>query len=105
LSNYTISHGAAVSVGLVAAARLSVRLGFCDPALASRVEGVLVRHGLPTTYRDYAPAQIWQAMATDKKRRNRSLRFVLFRAVGDVFVSDQVPQSDVLAVLESVRAA
>jgi 3-dehydroquinate synthase len=105
LSNYTLSHGGAVSVGLVAAARLSVRLGFCEPDVAPRVEGVLARLGLPTTYRGYTPTQIWQAMATDKKRRDGSLRFILFRAIGDVFVTDQVSQSDVLAVLESLRRA
>jgi shikimate kinase/3-dehydroquinate synthase len=103
LSSYDLPHGKGISVGLVAAARLSTRMGLCDSTLATRVEGVLTRLGLPRTYQDHTPNHIWQAMAVDKKRRGRTLRFVLPRAVGDVFVTDRVKQSDVLNVLESLR--
>ncbi len=103
LSGYTLSHGQAVSVGLVGAARLSARLGLCESALATRVESVLARLGLPTSYQHYTPHQVWQAMATDKKRRNRTLRFVVMRGLGDVFVCDQVSKEDVLDVLTSLR--
>ena len=103
LGGYALPHGEGVSVGLAAATRLSARMGLCDPALAARVEGMLARLGLPTTYRGHTPAHVWQAMATDKKRRGKTLRFVLPRAVGDVFVTDQVTQADVLAVLETLR--
>jgi shikimate kinase/3-dehydroquinate synthase len=105
LSDYTLAHGAAVSVGLAAAVRLSARLGLCDRAVVSDVEGVLARLGLATTYRDGAPIDVWRAMATDKKRRGGRLHFVLLRAVGDAFVTDQVEQGDVLAVLETLREA
>jgi 3-dehydroquinate synthetase len=42
-------------------------------------------------------------MATDKKRRGKKLRFVLPRAIGQVEVSDQVPQAVALEVLERLR--
>jgi 3-dehydroquinate synthase len=103
LSDYALSHGAGVAIGLVAAARLATRLGACEPELAARIEGVLSRLGLPTTYRGHTPAQVWQAMSTDKKRRGKTLRFVLPRAIGDAFVTDQVAQADVLAILDSLR--
>jgi 3-dehydroquinate synthase len=103
LSGYALRHGAGVSVGLAAATRLSARLGLCDPALVARVESVLGHLGLPTAYHDHTPDQVWQAMATDKKRRGKRLRFVLIRAIGDVLVTDQVKQRDVLAVLEMLR--
>ncbi|NIM71065.1 MAG: 3-dehydroquinate synthase, partial [Xanthomonadales bacterium] len=53
LSGYALPHGEGVSVGLTAATRLSARMGLCDPALATRVEGVLARLGLPTTYQGH----------------------------------------------------
>jgi shikimate kinase/3-dehydroquinate synthase len=102
LSEYALAHGEGVSVGLVAASRLSAQMGLCDPGLAQRVEGVLADLGLPTRYRDHAPQQIWQAMATDKKRQGKRLRFILLRAVGDLLVTDQVRREDVLAVLETL---
>ena len=102
LSGYALRHGEGVSIGLVAATRLSARIGLCDAALAARVEGVLARLDLPTTYRGHTPAQVWRAMATDKKRQGKTLRFVLPRALGDVFMTDQVRQADVLDILESL---
>jgi len=103
LSGYALSHGQGISIGLVAAARLSARLGLCDRALAPRIEAVLACLGLPTRYQDFTPTQIWEAMATDKKRRGKTLHFILLRDVGDVFVTGQVRQRDVVAVLESLR--
>jgi len=111
LSGYAMSHGQAVAAGLVAAAHLSAQLGHCDPSLPLRIEAVLGRLGLPTRYEQYAPDQIWQAMATDKKRRGGDLRFVLLRGVGDAFLSEargrrqypEVTRGDVLAVLETLR--
>lgn len=105
LSGYTLPHGQGVSIGLAAAARLAARMGLCDPALARRIAGVLARLGLPTTYRDHTPAQVWQAMATDKKRRGQKLRFVLPHALGDVIVTDEVEKNGVLEILESLREA
>lgn len=103
LSDYSLSHGMAVGIGLVAAARLSARMGTCDDDLAPRIEQLLRRLGLPATYHGHTPQQVWQAMATDKKRRGKTLRFVLPRAVGDVFVTGDVRQADVLDVLTALQ--
>ena len=103
LSDYQLSHGEGVSIGLVAASRLSARLGLCSPDLSGRVERVLVRLDLPTRFHGYEPEQLWRAMATDKKRQGKSLRFILIRAVGEALVTDQVSQEDVLAVLETLK--
>lgn len=105
LSGYALSHGAGVSIGLAAAARLSKQLGLCSQGLADRVEGVLSSLGLPTKYQGFGPLEVWQAMDTDKKRRGKKLRFVLLRAVGDVLVTDQVTQKDVLSVLETLEGS
>jgi 3-dehydroquinate synthetase len=103
LSDYSLTHGMAVGIGLVAAARLSARMGTCDDDLAPRIEQLLRRLGLPATYHGHTPQQVWQAMATDKKRRGKTLRFVLPRAVGDVFVTGDVRQADVLDVLTALQ--
>ena len=103
LSGFTLRHGEAVSIGLVAAARIAVALGLCDETVVGRLVALLQRFGLPTRYEGYEPVEIWRAMATDKKKRGKKLRFVLPRAIGQVEVSDQVPQAVVLEVLERLR--
>lgn len=102
LSGYQLRHGEAVSIGLAAATRLAARLELCEPTLPERVENLLARLSLPIRAEGFAPQQVMAAMATDKKRIGRRLRFVLPRAIGDVDVFDDVPVDDVLAVLHEL---
>ncbi len=104
VSGYTLPHGQAVAVGLVAAATLAARRGLCDPDLPLRLRRLLDRLGLPTRLRGLAPEAVVAAMATDKKRRAGRLRFVLPRALGQVAVYDDVTEAEVLAVLAEVLA-
>ena len=48
VSGYSVRHGEAVAIGLVAAAHLSATLGYCDPGLQERIERMLSHLGLPT---------------------------------------------------------
>jgi len=102
ISGYTLRHGEAVALGMVAAAEMSADLGCCDAALPGLVRETLARLGLPARHA-FDPAAALSAMGTDKKRRGRSLRFVLIRQVGKVFVADNVPEAAVLEALESIR--
>ncbi|MCZ7541955.1 MAG: 3-dehydroquinate synthase [Anaerolineae bacterium] len=103
VSGYAWKHGEAVALGLVAAARLSVRRGLAAPDLAATVERAVVALGLPTRYAGLDPAALWDAMRHDKKFRGGSARFVLLRGVGAPCMADDVPRDEVIAVLESLR--
>jgi len=102
LSDYQLRHGEAVSIGLAAATRLAARLEECDPALVSRVEGLLTRLDLATRTSGPTPQQVLAAMRTDKKRVGNRLRFVLPRAIGDVDLFDDVPENAVVAVITEI---
>lgn len=102
VSGYTLPHGQAVAVGLVAAAELAAARGLCEPDLPRRVRGLLTRLGLPTSLPGPAPEAVLAAMATDKKRRAGRLRFVLPQALGRVAVYDDVTEAEVLAALARV---
>ncbi len=92
-------------MGLVAAAHLSARLGLCDPALPTQIEGVLQNVGLPTRIpADLSPVSLYQAMGHDKKKAAGRLRFVLLRGVGDVFVAESVAETAVLDTLSALQA-
>jgi 3-dehydroquinate synthase len=103
LSDYALRHGEAVSIGMAVAARVAVAHALAKPELEARILSCLRRHKLPTVLPDHAPKAIWQAMGSDKKRRGGRLRFVLPCDIGDVIVTDQVPQSLVLDVLNEMR--
>jgi shikimate kinase/3-dehydroquinate synthase len=101
LSSYTLRHGDAVALGMIAAAEMSAALGHCDAALPPRITAAIERLGLPTRHA-FDPAAALAAMGTDKKRRGRSLRFVLIRRIGEVFVAENVPEAEIRLALRAI---
>ncbi|MFP4194977.1 MAG: 3-dehydroquinate synthase [Desulfobacterales bacterium] len=80
-----LTHGEAVSIGMVAAARLSVRKGYLRESSAARIETLLERLGLPV-YTDFDPDEVSLALAKDKKRLDDRIYFVLLEEIGKSFV-------------------
>lgn len=104
VSQYAIRHGEGVAMGLMAAGRLSADLGYCPADLPARIEQTLMQLTLPTRIpKQYSPAQLYEAMGSDKKKVSGKLRFILLRDVGDVFVTDDVPREAVLEAIEAVQ--
>lgn len=84
-------HGEAVAVGLVAAARLSERLGLVSAAEVNRIRAVITASGLPVRLRvPLASRSLAQAMHRDKKVRQGQLRFVVLEAMGRAGTRDDV---------------
>lgn len=94
-------HGEAISIGQVAAARLSVRLLGLPPGEADRIERLFARAGLPTTLN--LPARdrrrLHQAMQLDKKVADGQVKFVLAKRIGEVRFGQPVSREVVEAVL------
>jgi len=104
LSGYALRHGEAVSIGMIAAARLAWHCGLATEGLGRQIEKTLERHGLPIECPPYAVADIVAAMGHDKKRQDGKLRWVLPRAIGDVVVRDDVPSDLVQDMLIEMGA-
>lgn len=103
VSGNTIRHGEAVAMGLVAAANLSTRLGYCSPELQKRIEHVLEKVGLSTRIpRSLSVETLLDAMMRDKKRVYGQFRFVLLKDIGRVFVTKVSSKESILATLQSV---
>ncbi len=102
VSEFSLRHGEAVAIGMVAASRMAVALGRCEPALAERIERLLERLGLPTRAPGYAVEAVYAAMGHDKKRAGKTLRFVVPQALGQVVVIDDPGEAVVKAAIAVV---
>ncbi len=109
LSSFRLRHGEAVSIGMVAAARIAVTMGVAEPSVTEQLGAVLTDWGLPV--RCAIPGRsrlqadgIWRSMAHDKKRRRGRLRWVLPSSIGEVTIRDDVGKEVVLAVLRDMGA-
>ncbi|MDX3978373.1 3-dehydroquinate synthase [Shinella sp.] len=98
-------HGEGVSIGMVLAHQFSARMNLASPDDGRRVEAHLREVGLPTTM-DQIPGglppaeRLMDAIAQDKKVKGGKLTFILTRGIGQSFVADDVPQSEVVAFLK-----
>ncbi len=101
-------HGEGVSIGMLMAYRFSARMNLASPDDAKRVERHLKAVGLPTEISDIPgdlpPTDVlMNAIAQDKKVKSGKLTFILTRGIGQSFVADDVPASEVLTFLDEMR--
>ncbi|MDO8578602.1 MAG: 3-dehydroquinate synthase [Dehalococcoidales bacterium] len=93
VSDFGISHGQAVAIGMVAAAKISNRMGMLSDADVARIKELIVRAGLPVELPLLEITRLMHAMKHDKKVLQGRIRFVLPRTVGEVVISDGVNNS------------
>jgi len=94
-------HGEAISIGQVAAAKLSARAAGLPPQDAARIEKLFVRAGLPAAIKLTARRQtaLIEAMRLDKKVSGGQIRFVLARKIGKVESGREVPPEWIREIL------
>lgn len=98
-------HGEGVAIGCALAFELSARLGLCSQESPSRVREHLRAMGMKTDITDIegdvgTPEMLVDLMAQDKKVLDGQLRFILARAIGESFVTSDVPKDAVLSVIK-----
>ncbi len=101
-SNYRISHGAGVALGLRASGLLALRTGRFNEGAHLRVLTLLTLLGMPMQTRLDSDA-VLAAMQSDKKKRGGKLHFVVPRAIGDVEYGVECSITQVRAVLAQMR--
>ncbi|WP_417808514.1 3-dehydroquinate synthase [Thioclava sp.] len=102
-------HGEGVAIGCALAFELSQRLGLCSQEAPSRVRAHLRNMGMKVDLCDIEgdlpdTDALIELMAQDKKVEDGKLRFILARAIGDSFVSSDVPRDVLAGVLDDALA-
>ena len=92
-----VTHGEAVAVGILLAARLSEAMGLAPKGLAARLETDWTACGLPTGV-PFDPATLTAAMTKDKKAEGDTIHFVLLSSIGQVEIR-KISASEATALL------
>ena len=96
------AHGEAVSLGIVAEARLARRLGIADDETTTRQERMLETLGLPVRAPSIDVEPIVSAMGRDKKAKDGRVPFVLAPRIGAFRIVYDVPTTEIHAVIASL---
>jgi len=95
-------HGEAVAIGMMGAAKLSQRLGLLSSDVVKRQQSLLERFGLPIRFSGVDLAEVLRAIELDKKTRGKKIRWVLLEDIGRVLIRSDVPEEDVMGVLQEL---
>lgn len=102
VSDFRVGHGKAVAAGMIAAGRVSQKMGLLPPSELNRIESIIVKNGLPVNFQGLDVQKIMLAIKHDKKRIGGQIRMVLARNIGDVLINDKVSPVLVQQVLEEL---
>jgi len=99
-------HGEAVGLGMAQAARLSVDLGLCPETDAQALVNHLASSGLPISQTDvkggpFEATNLVNAMAQDKKVSQGLMTFILMKAIGKAFITNDVSAKQITTFLQN----
>lgn len=91
-SNFALTHGRAVAMGMAVITRSCVRQGLVTPEVQEILEDTLTKNGLPVSC-DFSALVLAQGAAADKKRRGDAITLVIPKQLGECVLSP-VPISE-----------
>ena len=94
---YDITHGEAVSAGIIMAAVLSEACGYASVGLAERLRHDFVGAGLRVSV-PFSLTELSEAMKKDKKAEGEIVHFVLIEDIGKVMIADMTVENAVKAM-------
>ncbi len=92
-------HGEAVSIGMLMANEVSVKMALMDRETADRIKGLLEKYSLPTTYNVLDIESFYETFYLDKKSADSKITFILAVGLGNVKITDECDKELVLSVL------
>src|SRR5580698_254302 len=105
---YELSHGQAISIGMVAASMLSEQ--FTPFKDTDRVIAVLKKYGLPTLYdasgamADFDAKEVMNVLRKDKKKEKDMMNYILLNKIGEGVVRP-IPVTELDKLLQSIITA
>ena len=101
----TVNHGEAVGIGMVAAGKLATVLKLWPAEAEARQDTLIQKTKLPTEIPTNADMETMiTLLKSDKKVEDGRVRFILPKAIADVFITDEVTNDDVRTVLTAMMS-
>ena len=98
-SRFAYRHGEAVSIGIVCANDIALKLNLMNKNVCSRIENLLIKIGTPVKIKNCRLDNILDYFWHDKKFINGKNRLVLARDIGKIQIRENIPMEIVKEVL------
>jgi len=101
-TQWDLTHGEAVALGMIAESRLATQLGLAEDETASRLYKLIKQAGLPTEATGIDLQQASAALSVDKKIAHNQLRLPIVPRIGQVQITEDVEMATLQQVLSSL---
>lgn len=99
-SEFTMRHGFAIAIGMVAAAKLSAKKQLLSSADVQRITSLISSYGLPVTIPQSLDREAIKAyLKTDKKVMAGKVFYILPEAIGSTIITDDIANAQLDEVL------
>ena len=102
LNHFALLHGECVSVGMVAAAELSVMRGVLDRKEADEVKTLLVKFGMMTKVSPLEKEELLSVCHKDKKADGAKINFILLKGIGGAYIDSGISDEELWEAFQSI---
>lgn len=98
-SNFVVSHGSAVAIGMAIVAKASSQLGLCDDCVYTKICQVLEKFNLPTTT-SFSADVLYPRVLSDKKRSGDTINLIIPTQIGHCIIQKTL-KTDIKSFIEA----
>ena len=98
--NKKLTHGEAISIGMIIAATLSYKLGYLSLNHLNNIRNHFRINNLPISDNQIFNKKIFKIIEKDKKNDNKKINFVLINKIGSAFISDNLNLDKIKKILK-----
>ena len=102
LSDFRLSHGQCVGLGMAAACRISFETGKLAKDAYEQVSHILQEFGLPVSVSHLSAADILAVSKSDKKMSKGKIKFILLDSIGSAYIETGLSDVQILSGISGV---
>ena len=98
-SNFEVSHGQAVAIGMNIVSKAAASLGICSYEVFDRILGITKLFSLPFST-EFTAQDIYSVSLSDKKRAGKTVNLIVPKAIGECIIYP-IPISELRSFIEA----
>ena len=102
LNEFSLLHGECVSVGMIAAAELSVLRGVLSVEEAKEIKELITAFGMKTAVSPLEKDSLLAVCHKDKKADGAKIKFVLLKKIGEAFIDSEVTDDEIWKAFQCI---
>lgn len=102
LMNFTLLHGECVSVGMAAAAYLSMKRGEISQSEYADIRSTIKMFHQPVSVSGISSEKVYEVSRLDKKMDSDKIRFILLKSIGSSYIDPTLSKEELMEAIQTI---